>query len=146
MLIVESTLIITIFLVLKSAYTDNSYSIQLLLLSILIGGFFIVVFPLWIFLIRLDTKVESDGIFLRFRYLQINWIILPFNEIVKAESFRYNPIRDFGGWGIRYSEKGKAYNVSGNYGVLLTMVDGKKILIGSQDHSSLSFSINQFLS
>lgn len=143
-LMVESILFIFIFPVLISAYTDNFTMIQFLFV-ILIWLFFIVVFPLWIFLIRLDTQVRSGGIFLRFRYLHINWIVLPFSEITKAESITYNPLRDYGGWGIRYGPKGKAYNVHGNYGVLLTLIDGKKILIGSQDHLNFCSSVNQFL-
>ena len=44
----------------------------------------------------------------------------------------YNPIRDYGGWGIRWGTKGKAYNVSGNRGLYLEFSDGKQLLIGLQ--------------
>jgi hypothetical protein len=36
-----------------------------------------------------------------------------------------------GGWGLRFGAKGKAYNVSGNRGVLLTFEGDKTLLIGS---------------
>ena len=144
MMMGESILLVCIFPVLRSTNTDNFNMIQFLFIM-LVWLFFIVVFPLWIFLIRLDTQVLSDGIFLRFRYLHIKWILLPFSEISKAESITYNPLRDYGGWGIRYGPKGKAYNVHGNNGVLLTLIDGKKILIGSQDHLNFCSSVNQFL-
>ena len=44
----------------------------------------------------------------------------------------YNPIREYGGWGIRYGLKSKAYNVHGNHGVQLELLNRKRLLIGSQ--------------
>jgi hypothetical protein len=59
----------------------------------------------------------------------------------------YNPIRDYGGWGIWYGRgsKGNAYNVSGNKGVLLTTCDGAKVLIGSRDTKVLAQTIRRRL-
>jgi hypothetical protein len=54
----------------------------------------------------------------------------------------YRPIRDYGGWGIRYGRGGKAYNVSGNRGVMLELSDGQKLLIGSQRPEELANAIN----
>ena len=45
---------------------------------------------------------------------------------------QYKPIREYGGWGIRYGRGGKAYNVSGNKAVQLVLKNGKRLLIGSQ--------------
>ena len=47
---------------------------------------------------------------------------------------------------IRYGKKGKAYNVSGDQGVRLTLKDGKTVLIGSRNHEMLCSAINEFLS
>ena len=41
-------------------------------------------------------------------------------------------MREFGGWGIRVSRNGRAYNASGNTGVQLVLADGSHILIGTQ--------------
>ena len=86
----------------------------LLILTVTLG----VVFPLLFYIIRLETKVNSEGIFLKFRPFHINWIKLDFNEIKIAESTKYKPLMDYGGWGIRYGKNGKAYNVSGEYAML----------------------------
>ena len=48
----------------------------LLILTVTLG----VVFPLLFYIIRLETKVNSEGIFLKFRPFHINWIKLDFNE------------------------------------------------------------------
>lgn len=46
--------------------------------------------------------------------------------------------RDYGGWGIRYGRKGKAFNVFGSRGLQLEFTNGKRLLIGSQKTGSTS--------
>ena len=56
---------------------------------------------------------------------------------------QYHPILDYGGWGIRWALKGKAYNISGNNGVRLDFYDGKHLLIGSQRSEEFAASIEE---
>jgi hypothetical protein len=58
--------------------------------------------------------------------------------IEKYEVITYDPILDYGGWGIKYNRHGKAYNVSGNKGLQLYLKNGKRILIGTQKESELT--------
>lgn len=51
----------------------------------------------------------------------------PFETIRNYEIKTYNPIRDYGGWGIRYGSKVKTYTVAGNKGLLFEFIDGKKV-------------------
>ena len=47
----------------------------------------------------------------------------------------YNPISEYGGWGIKggfSKQTGKAYTTKGTTGLQLTLKNGKKILIGTQ--------------
>jgi len=44
----------------------------------------------------------------------------------------YRSFREYGGHGIRYSNNGKAYNVSGDRGVQIELLNGNRVLIGSQ--------------
>ena len=55
----------------------------------------------------------------------------------------YRPIREYGGWGVRFgfSGRGWAYNVSGNRGVQLVFTNEKPLLIGSQRADELAQSI-----
>lgn len=62
-------------------------------------------------------------------------------RVTKVEAREYRPLRDYGGWGIRGGRNGKAYNVSGNRGVLLTYDDGQTLLIGSQQDRELAEAI-----
>ena len=71
--------------------------------------------------------------------------MFPFHSIQKVEAVTYSPIMEYGGWGLRYGRKGKAYNVSGNKAVFLTLCNEKNVLIGSQKHGELYFFINQMM-
>jgi hypothetical protein len=58
--------------------------------------------------------------------------LFPLTELSKYEIRTYQPIREYGGWGIRYGSSGKAYNISGNTGMQLELKDGTRILLGTQ--------------
>jgi len=97
----------------------------------------------WLFLkLKLVTRLEADRLVIRFRPLIIRAI--PLADITSCEAVTYRPLRDFGGWGIRFSPKlGRAYNASGNKGVQLVLKDGKRVLIGSQKARPLAEAINK---
>jgi hypothetical protein len=81
---------------------------------------------------RLITEVRIDGIYLRFIPFQGKFQKIAFEELKGFEAREYRPIMEYGGWGIRFGSKGKAYIVSGNRGVQLEFTNGKRLLIGSQ--------------
>ncbi len=88
--------------------------------------------PALIFSIRLITEVRDDAIYIRFFPIHFSFHKISFDELQSFEVRKYNALREYGGWGIRYGPQGKAYNVGGNRGVQLVLQDGKRILIGSQ--------------
>lgn len=81
---------------------------------------------------NLNTEVRSDGLYIRF--FPFHWSFRRVDE--GAESYEvqtYRPIMDYGGWGLRWGPKGRAYNVSGNRGVLIRFKTKKRtLMIGSQ--------------
>ena len=85
---------------------------------------------------KLIIEVRDDALLIRFFPLTHQKI--PFEDIRHCEVRTYNPIREFGGWGIRYGRGGKAYNVSGNRGVQIELPTGKRLLIGSQRPEELA--------
>jgi hypothetical protein len=51
-------------------------------------------------------------------------------------------VREYGGWGVKgWSRRKIAYNVRGDRGVLLTLVDGRTVLLGSQRAADLEAAI-----
>ena len=130
-------------IIMDSPFGNNPPNdLALIILALILG----VGPPLFMYTMGLDTQVRESGIFIRFRPFHRKWVVLGFDNIQKAEAHTYYPLKDYGGWGIRYGRKGKAYNVSGNMGVLLTLRDGKNVLVGSKNHKALCSAINERLS
>jgi hypothetical protein len=90
-------------------------------------------FPLlFLFYIKLVTEVYEDGVYVRFFPIHLRYRYIPYTAIKSCESVTYKPLAHYGGWGIRISQHGKAYNVSGNRGIQFEFQNGKRLLIGSQ--------------
>jgi len=107
--------------------------ISLLMLAIAIG------IP-WLLLgSYLEIKVYQDGIYFRYvpfirKYRRIN-----IHSIQSYAVRQYKPIKEFGGWGIRFGfkEKSVMYNISGNLAIELVLIDGKKIFLGTHKPEEL---------
>ena len=92
--------------------------------------------PLLFYSVKLTVEVHKNGIHICFFPLYSR--IISFKDMNSYEVSQYKPISDYGGWGIRWSsEKGWAYNVSGNRGVQLKLSNGKRLRIGSQNPEKL---------
>jgi hypothetical protein len=92
-------------------------------------------FPAFALMVRLVTEVRPGLLLVRlapFRFKRI-----PLREVDSAQAREYSAMREFGGWGIRYSRNGKAYNAYGNTGVQLVLADGSRILVGTQRAAEL---------
>jgi hypothetical protein len=81
---------------------------------------------------KLVTEVRYDGLYVRFFPLQFHSYKISYGEIKNYEVRTYQALKEYGGYGIRYGKKGKAYNVYGNKGIQFEFLDGKCLLIGSQ--------------
>ena len=88
---------------------------------------------------RLDTRIQRDGVYVRFLPFHFSFRHYPWEKISKAYVRKYNPIAEYGGWGLRLGlfGKGKAFNVSGNIGLQLEFSNGKKLLIGTKKPEDL---------
>jgi len=94
---------------------------------------------------RLETEVHADGIRYRFFPFHLTVQKIPLDRLKSFEATKYNPILEYGGWGIRYGFKGKAYNVSGNRGVRLKLKDGAGMMMGSRRPEDLARAIKDAL-
>lgn len=86
---------------------------------------------------KLETRIDREGIAYRFYPFIQKWERIDWEKIAHCEVITYNPIKDYGGWGIRYGHRGKAYNVRGNKGLLISFQSGKKLLIGTGKEQQL---------
>ena len=93
-------------------------------------------FVVWMLNVRMETRVEDREVIVKFHWL---WPEKTFamDNIVEAKARNYRPIREYGGWGVRWGGGGRAFNVSGNRGVELALTDGRRVMIGSQSPDEL---------
>lgn len=81
----------------------------------------------------LRTEVHADHLLVRMVGLRRRHI--PFTDVASFEAVRIRPVREFGGWGIRYGgkQRGWLYNVSGPHAVRIQYRDGRILHVGTQD-------------
>jgi len=101
-----------------------------------------VVFPLGFYFMNLTIEVHQDSIYYRFFPFHLRFRRVALEDIIECEVREYSAIRDYGGWGIRYGRKGKAYNVSGNRGVWVRLSSGG-VMFGSQRPEGLATAVEQ---
>lgn len=82
--------------------------------------------------LRLEMSITQEGIQVRFFPFQRKKRIYTWNMIARAYIRTYQPITEYGGWGMRGIGNNRALNVSGKQGLQLVFTDGRKLLIGSQ--------------
>ena len=102
--------------------------------------FFMLLFNYFFWLLKLETTIDENGIQYRFFPLQPKIKTIPWNEIQKISIRKYNPLTEYGGWGIKLG----ARNVKGNIGLQLELKNGKKILIGTQKREEMERVIKMY--
>jgi hypothetical protein len=122
---------VTIFSIINYVQMPASFSSIAPLVIIFVANLILIA-------LKLNTKINKQGIYFQlfpfqFKYNEISW-----NDVLTIEVRKYKPIREYGGWGYRFSFKnGKAYNISGNMGLQIVLKNGDKILIGTQKPDEL---------
>jgi hypothetical protein len=79
------------------------------------------------------TIVTREFVTVRLGVFGIRILRVKTFEIAATEIMQFSPIKDFGGYGIRYNGKMYAYFLRGNRGIKITLHHGLKYLIGT-DH------------
>ena len=108
----------------------SRYELASVILSILVVlGLFL---GFW-YIFKLETTIDEKGITYRFVPFHIKSRFKSWQEIKSASIRKYNPIREYGGWGYRISfTKRKALTTKGKKGLQLVFQDGNELLLGTQ--------------
>jgi len=81
------------------------------------------------------TVTETD---VRVQFVPLADVRYPYEQIRAVERRTYSAIREYGGWGLRTGWGSKrAFNMRGHEGVELTLTDGSKIMLGSENAAEL---------
>jgi hypothetical protein len=117
------------------AYATDQFSAVTLIAIPIAGGVFFLFRTM-----KLFVRIDADKISYRFRPFHSKAQVIAKTQIKLVMLTRYRPLTEYGGWGIRYGRNSRAYSVSGQYGMRLSLLNtNKDILIGtSKPHEVLS--------
>ena len=138
LIIVLITIVLASALPLFSEISLNEVKLKSLIAPVISLLVFVLVF-----ILNLETRINSKGIsagfeplpFLRRKY---NW-----DEIQECFVRTYAPISEYGGWGIRGFGRAKAYTVSGNKGIQIITKNNERFLIGTEKPDLARRAINK---
>lgn len=89
---------------------------------------------------RLETKIDNKGIYMRF--VPFKTKLHTWEEIESISVVNYGFV---GGWGIRlFTNYGTVYNMRGAEGLAIRLKSGKKYLIGSQRIDQLTQVVSKY--
>lgn len=104
----------------------------------IIGGLIGIPIVVLILLLKLKTIITAEGITVRFFPLYVFDKTLPWSSIASLHVRKYRPLTEYGGWGVRFSQKyGLAFTTKGRNGLQIELKNGKKLLIGTQKSEKL---------
>jgi len=127
-------LILTVLVVFLAVFVNlmlvgsQEESPWLLLIAMLVNTALALVFLFG----SLKTSYSNSGISIKFYPFLFKEKLISWDEVTSAEIREAKPIREYGGWGVRFSRNGKAYTTQGNWGLQLVFKNKKKLFIGTQ--------------
>ena len=121
-------------------YTTENVNEWLILGVMIINSLMALIF----LFCKLVTEIDKDGIRVRFFPFLLKEKYFEWKDIEYAYIREYKPLREYGGWGVRYGKgkSGRAYNTKGKIGLQLQFLDGKKLLIGTQIPNDIELYLN----
>lgn len=98
-----------------------------------------IIVPLLLFSMQLHTFINHEEVSIRFSPFQRGQTSFKWSEVEQARVVNYDPLSEYGGWGIRKGWKRSkvAYNVWGSRGLELTLFDGKIVMIGTNQSEQM---------
>ena len=136
LLVVGLVAFVAIVVVGEESSEDKTMPMPMIIL-VSTGLFILVPTVLLFFNMKLETHIKDEGLNVRFFPFHMTFKEYKWDSISKSYVRQYNPIGEYGGWGLRIGPAGKAFNVSGDKGLQLEFVDNKKLLIGTNKPDEL---------
>ncbi|WKN45543.1 hypothetical protein [Tunicatimonas pelagia] len=123
-----------VFQVLQSQVSDTPWLPvpALLFIGGIWGGLVLLAYKAHLF-----VQINKQGI--KFQLFPFQWATrnIAWADIDEMYIRDYDGLAEYGGWGMRYGPRGKAYTISGRFGMQLQLIDDQQILIGTQRPAEL---------
>jgi hypothetical protein len=99
----------------------------------------------YLVLTGMTTRVDGEGLHVRFG--AIPWRTIAATTIAAVEPCTYDAFKEFGGYGMRLRQNARddCYTIAGDQGVRLTLNDGRKILVGTEQRDALATAVRSLL-
>jgi len=92
--------------------------------------------------LRMSTVVTPGVVRVWFGFVPTVRRAFPIDAVARVEVVQYRPLRDYGFWGVRIGPDGeRVFNARGDRGVRLHLLDGSRVLIGSQRPEDLALAV-----
>ena len=95
--------------------------------------------------IKLVTDVQPNELSVTMRGLWRSYRV-PMDAVQSVRAVTFDPVRDWGGYGVRSTSRGKAYIARGNQAVELELKKGGVVLVSSNRPAELAQALDQQLS
>jgi hypothetical protein len=138
--ILPVTLAVSLLIFIFQVITRQAYLRDALFATIVIA-----LISFYLFSIRMETLIKTDGIYVRYSPFHRQYQFFPWKSIQTISIRKYHPMLEYGGWGIRFGifGRGKAYNVSGTIGIQLVFHNGSRLLIGTKAPREVTAALNR---
>ena len=135
--------IFTTFAIIRQVVLEQPFTSNPISDNALIGSWITaLIITMVLFSIRLQTRIKSDGIYIRFFPFMLSFKHYSWDELSTCYVRQYSPLGEYGGWGYRFGSGGKAFNISGNKGLQLVFKNNKRLLIGTQNPLELESTLS----
>ncbi len=114
------------------ATIKNHLSNDSAMFSLILACFAALLVFVLFFWTTLRTKLDKDGVHVRLSPFHIKWRYYAWSSIKSCQVRNYNPLTEYGGWGIKGTKHDRAFNISGKQGIQFEFKDGNRLLIGTQ--------------
>jgi hypothetical protein len=130
LLIIALTAVFNWFLYFYLGHTDMSFFYSSMMSVALLAMF--------LSSLRLYTRVNEEGISFRYFPFHFRWKLITWDEISAHQVRQFNPWKEFGGWGLKWSRAGWSYTISGRMALEIKLHENaKNIIIGTQNPEKL---------
>ncbi|GAA4376011.1 hypothetical protein GCM10023186_09410 [Hymenobacter koreensis] len=87
--------------------------------------------------LRLEIRLDETGVHYRLAPLHRSWRHKAWAEISRVQVRSYDPLGEYGGWGLKGTSRNRALNIAGSEGLQLELRDGTRLLLGTQRPAEL---------
>lgn len=102
-----------------------------------------IVVPLFVFILRFDLQIEDGEIKFQYFPFHIKPKRLSIKEIQNYKIVRFDPLGDYGGWGIRKKANTIGYITASGRGVIVLLDGEMQLTLGSDQPKELYLAIDK---